>query len=163
MCEERKKQQKKFLGLVQTWIVNLANEAGLDIAGFKYKISDDFMRHAIKQHSNSKKEELRGNIAVTQKDLDDIEEVVKNPDIAVVGIYRKNEPRIVLVRNSEHGKVLVEEILSGNKNKTLNAKTFWIMKNPVSEEKIKRILENSSGYKILKIKTAAAADANSAL
>lgn len=86
-----------------------------------------------------------------------------NIDIAVIGIYRQNEPRIVLVKNLEHGKILVEEVLSGNKNKALSAKTFWIMKNPVSEEKIKNMLENSSGYEILKIKTAAAADANSAL
>lgn len=155
--------QQRFGEAVKPWIVNLAKEAGLDIAGYKHKITSDFEHHVIKQHGDSKKEQLRGNIAVTQKDLKSIEDVMNNPDIAVVGVYKHNEPRIVLVKNSEHGSVLVEEILSGNRNKTLNAKTFWIMKNPLTEDKIKHILEMSNGYDVSKIKTATTADANSAL
>ena len=40
----------------------------------------------------------------------------------------------ILVKNTEHGSILVEEILSGNKNKVLNAKTFWITKKPIERK-----------------------------
>lgn len=86
-----------------------------------------------------------------------------NPDIAVAGIKKNGKDRIVLVKNNEHGSTLVEEVLDGKKNKVLNAKTFWILDKKCDEEKIKKILSNTRGYDVSEIKTAAPADANSAL
>ena len=51
----------------------------------------------------------------------------------------------------------------GNRNKVLNAKTFWIVRKTVNTERIKEILKNTKGYDISKIKIATATDANSAL
>ena len=155
------KFQQRFCGEVKSWIVNLVKEIGIDITGVKHKITSDFERHVMKQHGNSLRELARGNIAVTEADLNVLQDIMDNPDIAAVGIYRGKEPRVVLVKNSEYGSVLVEEVLSGNKNKTLNAKTFWIMKHPVTVEKIKHILESAGGYGEIKIATTAVA--NSAL
>ena len=150
-------------GEVKSWIVDLARETGLDIAGYRHKTTKDFENHVIKKHGNKKIESSRGQVAVTQDDLDRIGNVMDSPDIAVAGIRKNGQDRIVLVKNDEHGSVLVEEVLSGRRNKTLNAKTFWILDKTIDEDRIKRILANTKGYDTSKIKTATPAAANSAL
>ena len=160
---ESPKPKKQFLSEVKDWIVNLAKATGLDIAGFKHKTTGDFERHVIKKHGNEKSEKGRGQVAVTQEDLDNIQSVMDNPDIAVAGIKKNGKDRIVLVKNNEHGSVLVEEVLSGKRNKALNAKTFWILDKTVDEAKIKKILTNTKGYDVSKIKTATPTAATSAL
>lgn len=155
--------KKQFREPVKDWIVKLAAETGLNIKGFKHKTTEDFERHVIKKHGNEKIENARGQIAVTEQDLKNIDDVMNNPDIAVAGVKKNGKDRIILVKNNEHGSVLVEEVLSGNKNKSLNAKTFWIMDKNIDEEKIKKILANTNGYDISKIKTATPTAANSVL
>lgn len=160
---EKTQSKKQFKEPVKDWIVKLAAETGLDIKGFKHKTTEDFERHVIKKHGNEKIENARGQIAVTEQDLKNIDDVMNNPDIAVAGVKKNGKDRIILVKNNEHGSVLVEEVLSGNKNKSLNAKTFWIMDKNIDEEKIKKILANTNGYDISKIKTATPTAANSVL
>lgn len=161
--EKSVKNTFRFMSKVKDWIVNLAKETGLDIAGFKHKTTEDFEHHAIKKHGNEKTETGRGQVAVTQEDLDNIQDVMDNPDIAVAGVKKYGEDRIVLVKNNGHGSILVEEVLSGKKNKALNAKTFWILDKTVDESKIKKILENTKGYDVSKIKTATPSAATSEL
>ena len=165
--DDWKKQNKqkaiKFLGTVTPEIVKLAKSAGLDIEGYKHKVTDDFARHVIKKHGNKKEEAKRGQIAVTQEDLDNIKTVMNTPDIVVAGVKKNGKDRIVLVKNTEHGSILVEEVLSGRRNKTLNAKTFWIMDKTVDEAKIQKILTNTNGYDVSKIKVASLTGTNSVL
>ena len=157
------KQKKRFGEIVSPWIVKLAKEAGFEIEGYKHKITEDFERHVLKQHGNEGIESARGQIAVTQEDLQNIDNIMNAPDIAVAGIFKNGSPRIILVKNTEHGSILVEEILGGKRNKALNAKTFWIVRKTVDAKRIKEILKNTRGYDISKIKIATATDANSAL
>lgn len=161
--DEPPKNIFRFVSEVKDWIVNLAKATGLDITGFKHKTTEDFERHAIKKHGSERTETGRGQVAVTQEDLDNIQDVMDNPDIAVAGVKKNGKDRIVLVKNNEHGSILVEEVLSGRRNKVLNAKTFWILDKTVDEGKIKKILANTKGYDVSKIKTATPTVATSAL
>lgn len=161
--DEPPKNIFRFVSEVKDWIVNLAKATGLDITGFKHKTTEDFERHVIKKHGNERTETGRGQVAVTQEDLDNIQDVMDNPDIAVAGIKKNGKDRIVLVKNNEHGSILVEEVLSGRRNKVLNAKTFWILDKTVDEGKIKKILADTKGYDVSKIKTATPTVATSAL
>ena len=88
---------------------------------------------------------------------------MNTPDIVVAGVKKNGKDRIVLVKNTEHGSILVEEVLSGRRNKTLNAKTFWIMDKTVDEAKIQKILTNTNGYDVSKIKVASLTGTNSVL
>ena len=155
--------KSRFLNHVDGWLVELAKQTGLDIAGYRHKVTEDFKRHVEKRHGNPSTETKRGQIAVTREDLDKIESIINTPDFAVAGIKRNGRDRIILVKNTEHGSVLVEEILDGKRNKTLNAKTFWITKNPVSVDSLKKRLEISGIYDVSKMRAASRADAVSAL
>ena len=152
--ESNTKSEKRFVSKVQDWIVNLAKDVGIDIKGFKHKITGDFKRHVINHHGNAKIESNRHQIAVTDKDLENIDDVINNPTFAVAGVYCNNEPRIILVKNNGTGSILVEEILSGKKNKALNAKTFWIADYEISENDIVKMLKNEKVYDISNIKIA---------
>ena len=86
----------------------------------------------------------------------------------VVGVKRKNkygkfEDRIILVKNTETGSVLFEEVLSGRRNRALNAKTLVIKKGQITEESLINILTSNSKNDIrnFKIRYAGAVDANS--
>ena len=152
--ESNTKSEKRFVSKVQDWIVNLAKDVGINIKGFKHKITGDFKRHVINHHGNAKIESNRRQIAVTDKDLENIDDVINNPTFAVAGVYCNNEPRIILVKNNGTGSILVEEILSGKKNKALNAKTFWIADYEISENDIVKMLKNEKVYDISNIKIA---------
>ena len=152
--EDNTKNEKRFVSKVQDWIVNLAKDVGIDIKGFKHKITGDFKRHVINHHGNTKIESNRHQIAVTDKDLENIDDVINNPTFAVAGVYCNNKPRIILVKNSGTGSILVEEVLSGKKNKALNAKTFWIADHEIAENDIVKMLKNEKIYDISNIKIA---------
>ena len=100
------KQQKHFGEIVCPWIVALARESEIEIEGYRHKITDDFERHVLKQHGNERLEKARGHIAVTEDDLRHIDEIMNEPDIAAIAIFKDNKARVVLVKNAEHGRVL---------------------------------------------------------
>lgn len=160
----------EFKNPVQNWLVELAKEAGLDISGFKHKVTQEFKNHTLSHHGNAKSEDSRGQIAVTESDLSNIDEIIENPTFAVAGVKRRNkygklEDRIILVKNTNHGTILFEEVLSGKKNKALNAKSLMIKKGVITEESLRHILESNSKNDIsgFKIKYADAVAANSTI
>ena len=160
--------EKEFSDFVQDWIVDLAQTVGLDISGFRHKVTKAFINHTLKNHGNKVIENNRGQIAITEDILTIIDDILKNPTFAVVGVKRKNrygkmEDRIILVKNTEKSTILFEEVLSGKRNKALNAKTIIIKKGIVSESSLFHILENNSknDVKNFKIKYADAVAANS--
>ena len=161
--ESNIKSEKRFVSKVQDWIVNLAKDVGIDIKGFYHKITGDFKRHVINHHGNAKIESNRHQITVTDKDLENIDDVINNPTFAVAGVYCNNEPRIILVKNNGTGSILVEEILSGKKNKTLNAKNFWIKDHEITKEEIIEIIKDTNKYDISNIKIAVPVATNSTL
>ena len=155
-----------FRNNVQDWLVDLAAQAGLNIKGYKHKVTQDFKKHVLKQHGNSIVENARGQIPVTEKELEHIDEILQNPDFAAVGIKRKNkygkfEDRIILVKTTNNSTILFEEVLSGKKNKALNAKSLIVKKGKITESSLIHILESNNKNEIrnIKIKYADAVEA----
>lgn len=111
----------EFRNPVQDWIVELAKEAGLDISGYKHKVTQEFKKHTLSHHGNISEEDKRGQIAVTEM-----------------------ENRIILVKNTDNGAILFEEVLSGRRNKALNAKTLLIKKGKITGESLFNILESNA-------------------
>ena len=163
-------KQSDFRNLVKEWIVDLAQEAGLDISGFRHKITQEFKNHILSNHGDAETEDNRGQIAVTEKDFENIEEILENPTFAVAGVKRRNkygvmEDRIILVKNTDRGTILFEEVLFGKKNKALNAKSLIIKKGVITEESLRNILASNAKNDIsnLKIKYADAVVAKSTI
>ena len=146
-----------FKNLVQEWIVDLAKEAGLDISGFRHKITQEFKSHILSNHGDAEAEDNRGQVAITEKDFENIDEILNNPTFAVAGVKRRNkygvmEDRIILVKNTDRGTILFEEVLFGKKNRALNAKSLIIKKGIITEESLRHILASNAKNDITNLK-----------
>ena len=71
----------EFKNPVQDWLVELAAEVGLDISGFKHKVTQEFKTHTLTHHGNEKSEDSRGQIAITEADLLNIDEIIEKWNI----------------------------------------------------------------------------------
>jgi len=56
--------EKISLGKVGKWLASEARKVGLDIEGFEHEITNEFVRHVMKNHGNEKIESARGQIAI---------------------------------------------------------------------------------------------------
>ena len=147
----------EFKNLVQDWIVDLAKEAGLDISGFRHKITQEFKQHILANHGDTEAENNRGQVAVNAEDLDNIDEILESPTCAIAGVKRRNkygvmEDRIILVKNTDRGTILFEEVLFGKRNRALNAKSLIIKKGRITEESLRNILASNAKNDITNMK-----------
>lgn len=77
--------QKTRLGAADRWLIETAKEAGLDIEGYEHEVTDVFVGHALKRHGDPAIEHSRGQIAITQTDFAKIPEVIKAPNLTLIG------------------------------------------------------------------------------
>jgi hypothetical protein len=135
------KLQKIPMGKVEKWLVDEAKEVGLDIDGFKHEITNEFVTHVMNNHGDEKKEKSRGQIAIKQDDFNKIPDILRKPDITIVGAKRKNENIIIHAKKMEDGTtVYLEEVLTGRTNRTLRGKTMYKRKGDVDEESLKSVV-----------------------
>ncbi|GHU10505.1 hypothetical protein FACS1894151_09920 [Spirochaetia bacterium] len=118
--------EKVSIGKVMPWIVEYAKETGMHIEGYEHEISNYFIRHVIKSHGNGEKEASRGNLPIVDEDFENIPSIIDRPDYAIFGAKRNNEDRIIYVKSIDNGTMLYfEEILTGEKNKSLRGRTMY--------------------------------------
>jgi len=131
--------KKQSLGKAAKWLVDNAKEIGIDIDGFEHEITDYFKSHVLKEHGDPKKEKLKGQIAIIEDDFEKIANIVKNPNLAMIGAKRDGKNVFYYVKKIDDGTTLyVEEILSSKKK--LQSKTMFKRKKDVSVEKFKNIV-----------------------
>jgi hypothetical protein len=131
------------------WLVDMAKESGLDIKGFEHQVTSHFINHAIKEQSNEKREDSQGQIALTEEDFDKISEVLKKPDLVMIGAKNKNrnKTRDIIAYSKkfpDNTTLYFEEVLDGRKNKSLVSKTMFKRKNELTEEKFLTIVSGSN-------------------
>ena len=122
-------RQKLIIGKVSKDLEKKAKENGFDIAGYEHDLDVSGTRHTLKTHGNEKKENARGQIAITDEDFEKIPDVVYRPDNITFGeTDGKNTPLIRYSKRFDDGTVIyVEEIRT--RQKTLTIKSMWKQKN----------------------------------
>jgi len=138
--------EKISLGKVGKWLVREAKKVGLDIVGFEHEITNEFVRHVIKNHGNEKIESARGQIAIKESDFRKIPEIVRKPDYAIVGAKRNGKCIVIYTKKTNGDTILYfEDILSGRNNRTLRGKTMYKRKNDTDKEAVLNVI--TSRYK----------------
>ena len=146
---------KAVIGKPQEWLIEEAASIGLDYSGLFHETTNEFVKHCIKQHGNDKTERSRGQLPVTITNIDEIPDIIKNPDCTIIGIKKYGQIYNVYLKNVKHGAVIYyEEVLNSKKNKSLRSKTMYIKMETVSEETFLNIVSNNantdmSGSKIV--------------
>lgn len=106
----------------------LMEETGLDLGDYSHSITNTGIKHAWKQHGNEKKEQLRGQEAITEKDLELIPEITLNFDSVQLS-PEQSEGRPVIVYKKKIGPEYVYlEMVLGKDKKELRFKDLWKMK-----------------------------------
>ena len=144
---------------IDEWQIEEAKECGLNLEGYKHEITTDFIAHVVKNHSNVITEAQRGNIAVTEKDLAFLNDVISSPDRVVYGVTNKvfvagqiiERPSIIYAKNMSDGTSLYfEEVLDGNKNHSMRGKTFWKKANEISDKSLLNIIGSNKSVTNIK-------------
>ena len=122
-------RQKLVIGKVSKDLEEKAKENGFDITDYEHNLDVSGTRHAFKTHGNGKKEDSRGQIAITDEDFEKIPDIVYTPDNISFGeTDAKDTPLIKYSKRFDDGTVIyVEEIRT--RQKTLTIKSMWKQKN----------------------------------
>jgi hypothetical protein len=142
---------KKTIGKPEKWLIEAAASIGLDFDGLTHELTDHFLSHVIKRHG-------MGDLAITEKDIERIPEIVKTPDMAIIGTIRKRSVINTYVKR-EAGETYLyfDEVLNSNRNKVLRGRTFFKIVKILDMENLERIITMNGKTDLTKAKKIIAA------
>jgi len=130
---------KTEIGKPAQWLIDAAVSIGLDLAGFKHEIiTGDFKRHVIKRHGDIT---LHGKATIVEADFTRIPEIVKTPNMAIIGATRKGRRYIVYAMTEpDMTYIYFEQVFGSHRNRVLRGSTFYKVTRPLVMDDIKRIV-----------------------
>jgi anion-transporting ArsA/GET3 family ATPase len=100
----------------------MSNQFGKSLSDYSFQVDMYAIRHIFKEHSDSKKEESRGQIAITDEDILLIFDVLFNPDLFFYdGKSRLGKDIFVFQKLIENKYVVIKEIREGKKRIALHS------------------------------------------
>jgi hypothetical protein len=121
--------------------VEAAESIGLDFSEFTHEITNHFKNHVINRHGDPAK---HGGATVAEKDFDKIPDILKTPDIVIIGATRWNLTCNVYIKiESGITYLYFEDILDSNRNRCLRGRTFYKVTRPLLfNEVLKNVIRN---------------------
>lgn len=112
--------EKAVVAEVAPWLADAARSNGLDLTGYTHTIDGSAVRHVLKRHSDPATETARGQVAITESDLENIPDVISFPDSIAFGAKNDTRDVIAYAKRLPDGTVLyLEEVRTGRKNLAL--------------------------------------------
>ncbi len=105
----------------------IKEKTGLDLTGYKHEITNTDVKHIFKNHGNKKKEDFRGQIAVTAKEISLIPEITANYDDVILDERLSEGKKVLLYKKKINDMLIYLETIS-DKKKELRSKTMYIKK-----------------------------------
>ena len=100
---------------------------GLDIQNWVHGIDESAIRHIFKKHGNPKTETSRGQIAVTENDILNLETILNQPDsVEYGGLNDRGNETLIFKKKIENQIVCIQEVRNGHKK--LSVTSIWIKK-----------------------------------
>jgi hypothetical protein len=96
-------------------IAKIKSETGIDVTErYRHVVDKSGINHALKMHGDPKKEAPRGQIAITQADLERIPEIIETPDSIKRGDDTKSGLKSIVYSKAFNGDTIyVEEVRTG--------------------------------------------------
>ena len=125
---------KTTIGKPKKWLIEAAAEIGLDYSKLSHEVTNDFRDHVEKRHG-------QGKLAITDSDFEKIPEIIRAPDLAIIGTIRKGEIRNVYVKMGAGVTYLYfDKVLDSNRNRVLRGSTFFKIVKTLNMENLERIV-----------------------
>jgi hypothetical protein len=116
------------------WLIEAAASVGLDFSGLVHEMTDHFRNHVINRHGNPAK---HGAATVTDMDFDKIPDMVKAPDMAIIGAIRwGNHYNIYVKIEAGITYFYFDEVLNSKRNKALRSATLYKVTRPLKPDEI---------------------------
>lgn len=139
----RNSRKNTYLGNVSSAVVKKVKSLfGIDITNRTHLLADNDIRHMIKQHGNPEIEAVRGQIAITSKDIEKIPDILNNYDNIVKGTDNKDGNTIRYIKKYSDNVSYVVEVIPTANDTTLYVKTMW--KKAINNKKEAVALTNST-------------------
>lgn len=120
-----KSKSKSYLGKVTNRVATkIKSLLGIEVKNRKHVLSDNDIRHMMKQHSNQDIEIQHGQIAITKEDIKNIPDIINNPDDITKGTNNKLGQTIRYIKRYNDNSTYVVEVVPDNSN-ALIIKTMW--------------------------------------
>ena len=125
---------KTIIGKPKKWLIDAAAEIGLNYSELSHEVTNHLKSHVIKRHG-------QGALSITEKDFEKIPEIIRKPDLAIIGTIRERSLVNVYVK-MEPGLTYLyyDEVLDSNRNKVLRGRTFFKIAKPLDMENLERIV-----------------------
>ena len=110
------------------------NVTGVDVHGFAFRLTNDNVVHVENNHGDAAYEHARGQKEWTEKDYENLPEILNNPDKVSSADYPLQDkyPRVIFEKKMPDGKThVVEEIVVGRG--VMKLVTGWIKAGPSSQ------------------------------
>jgi len=132
---------KTTIGKPAQWLIEAAATIGIDFSELTHEITNHFKSHVINRHGDPAK---HGGATIMEKDFDRIPDILKTPDIVILGAVRWRLPCNVYIKIDEGITYLYfEEILNSNRNKCLRGRTLYKVTRPLAlDEVLKNVVRN---------------------
>lgn len=126
------KLEKLYLGKVGTELKKeISNALGYDVKSSDLIVTNDNIIHIFKNHGNEAAEIARGNLPVTENNIQRLVETLNSPNKVYPGdIQKDGRPSAVIEKSFPDGTAVCVEIDNSNRG-TLEAKTFYIKKSTI--------------------------------
>ncbi len=116
---------KTYLGVVNHDISKKIKKlTGINVEGRNHTISNDNIRHIIKEHGNPAVEKQKGQLPITKDDIKQIPNVINNPTTIIKGTNNRNKKTIRYIKKYNNHTIIIVEIIQ-DKSKNLVIKTMW--------------------------------------
>ena len=103
----------------------IQQKTGLDVSGYEHTLSNTEIKHAHRQHGNEKAEAARGQIAISEEDIELIPFIIKNYDsVSLSPDESEGRPVLIYKKRIEEEYVYLTLVLGINK-KELRFKDLW--------------------------------------
>jgi hypothetical protein len=126
------------IGEPEQWLIEAAASIGLDFAGFRHETTSDFKRHVVKRHGNPA---LHGRATIMEVDFTFIPDIVKTPDVAIIGASRKGQLYNIYAKTGpDMTYIYFEQVLDSHRYRVLRGSTFYKVTRPLVMDDIRKIV-----------------------
>lgn len=120
---------KLYFGKVSDKVSSkIKNILGINTDNYNISLKSDTVKHIFKEHGDAEKENLRGQLPITDDDILNIANVINNyDDVHSSGISNENKPSITFEKNINGNTVVVTYV--SDKHNNLEVQTMYKFKN----------------------------------
>jgi hypothetical protein len=135
--------EKLRIGPVSSDVAQVIKDhTGLDVSGYEHDIDTNAIQHIFKRHGDERKELSRGQLPVTDADIEAIPSIVHSADAIVTGAKNARGQEIVgyIKRMPNDTTLYLEEVRTGRK--TMSAASMRKYPSDVENEKIAKTVDD---------------------